>query len=776
MPACIYEFGPFQLDTGAYRLLKENTPVSLAPKSFDLLQVLIQNQGRALSKSELLEELWPDTQVEEGNLTFQVSVLRKALGPEAGSWIETVPRHGYRFSAPVIVHPVADVPTSASVANISPQGEIETRIEAPSVPPPEYWTRAVLSIIALALAALAAVLFLPPRNRTPAAVPTMPLTSFPGSESNPTLSPDGRYVAFTWNGDKEDNFDIYIMAIDSGPRLRITTDTATDLSPAWSPDGSTIAFLRRFDEKRAELLLVPSREGPEHKIAETRNEDLRSPPLGLRVSSIAWSADGRWVAASHREPADSSDRIYLFSLTGEKRPLTAPPSDSQGDYMPAFSPSGRVLAFCRRQGFSTSEVYLLPIDTNLQPVGRERNLTSHKRWSVNPVWTHDGRGILYLFSEVPAALRRRELRLADATRDPPTERTIPFDDRIYQLDLGHHLVYTQVDVEIDIWRAPILTPRKPPGVPERFLSSTRPDSGPRFSPDGRKISFISGRSGSNEIWIANADGSNASRMTSLGSPGLGSPAWSPDGQWLAFHSRPEGQSDLFVIPAAGGAPKRLTSTAFDEIDPGYSRDGRWIYFGSFRSGQWQIWKIPAAGGEGVQVTNGGGMRPLVSPDGKMIYYLANSGDAIWQVPVAGGAETQVLAPVHKSLRGFDVTKEGIYYTAPPHSRDQCYIEFFSFSNRQSKPVLQIMDRPFGIVVSVSPDRKYLVFHQTEKIGFDLMLVISSPGRRLVLQNRQGTGSTLLTAYPEESIEHFNGKVSGLGAGQKGTAGIVGRPL
>jgi DNA-binding winged helix-turn-helix (wHTH) protein len=70
-PARIYEFGPFLFDTGAHRLLKENTPVSLTPKSFDLLRILIENRGRAMSKSELLEALWPDSQVEEGNLAFR---------------------------------------------------------------------------------------------------------------------------------------------------------------------------------------------------------------------------------------------------------------------------------------------------------------------------------------------------------------------------------------------------------------------------------------------------------------------------------------------------------------------------------------------------------------------------------------------------------------------------------------------------------------------------------------------------------------------------------
>ena len=159
MPAAIYEFGRFRLDTGAHRLLKEDTRVSLTPKSFDLLRVLIENQGRAMRKSEILEALWPDTQVEEGNLTFQVSVLRKALGPEARSWIETVPRHGYCWSASVIVYPVADGPGRAPAADLIPR-RIKVEAEGPSRRIPGFWTRAGLWITAIAAVLAGAVEFL----------------------------------------------------------------------------------------------------------------------------------------------------------------------------------------------------------------------------------------------------------------------------------------------------------------------------------------------------------------------------------------------------------------------------------------------------------------------------------------------------------------------------------------------------------------------------------------------------------------------------------------
>ena len=99
----LHQFGPFRLDTQEQRLLSDGKPVPLTPKSFELLRVLVENPGRLLHKDELLKLVWPDSYVEEGNLSHHVFALRKALGDEKAStqYIETVPRRGYRFIADV---------------------------------------------------------------------------------------------------------------------------------------------------------------------------------------------------------------------------------------------------------------------------------------------------------------------------------------------------------------------------------------------------------------------------------------------------------------------------------------------------------------------------------------------------------------------------------------------------------------------------------------------------------------------------------------------------
>jgi DNA-binding winged helix-turn-helix (wHTH) protein/TolB-like protein/tetratricopeptide (TPR) repeat protein len=99
----LYQFGAFRLDTQEQRLLSDGKPVPLTPKSFELLRVLVENPGRLLHKDELLKLVWPDSYVEEGNLSHHVFALRKALGDEklSAQYIETVPRRGYRFIADV---------------------------------------------------------------------------------------------------------------------------------------------------------------------------------------------------------------------------------------------------------------------------------------------------------------------------------------------------------------------------------------------------------------------------------------------------------------------------------------------------------------------------------------------------------------------------------------------------------------------------------------------------------------------------------------------------
>jgi Tol biopolymer transport system component len=137
-----------------------------------------------------------------------------------------------------------------------------------------------------------------------------------------------------------------------------------------------------------------------------------------------------------------------------------------------------------------------------------------------------------------------------------------------------------------------------------LIESTQVDSNPQYSPDGRKIAFVSDRSGTQELWLADSDGSNAARLTFLDTNFIGSAAWSLDSQFLTFSSPVRGSADVYFISAKGGFATRVTSAVGDERFPTFSRDGRWIYFSSRKSGSDQVWRIPREGGAWIQMMGG----------------------------------------------------------------------------------------------------------------------------------------------------------------------------
>src|SRR5215468_6167055 len=103
----LYEFGKFRFDPADRSLLREGRPVSLTPKAFEILSVLVENGNRLTTKEELMRRVWPESFVEDANLTVTMSALRKQLGeaPDGQQYIETVPKKGYRFAVPVSVLP-----------------------------------------------------------------------------------------------------------------------------------------------------------------------------------------------------------------------------------------------------------------------------------------------------------------------------------------------------------------------------------------------------------------------------------------------------------------------------------------------------------------------------------------------------------------------------------------------------------------------------------------------------------------------------------------------
>jgi serine/threonine protein kinase len=176
---------------------------------------------------------------------------------------------------------------------------------------------------------------------------TITLTSFSGVKSHPALSPDGKHLAFDWDGEHQDNTDIYVTLAGGRTPLRLTRNSAADLYPAWSPDGRHIAFIRSYcnctsehqaAQSPADIIVIPSSGGPERLLTH--------PKMPGTGNGLAWSPDGRFLAITDSTTPKDPGAIFLVKLaTGTKQRLTSPPASSSGDRWPSFSPDGRALAF-----------------------------------------------------------------------------------------------------------------------------------------------------------------------------------------------------------------------------------------------------------------------------------------------------------------------------------------------------------------------------------------------------------------------------------------------
>jgi DNA-binding winged helix-turn-helix (wHTH) protein len=244
----IYRFDGITLDTATRRLRRGDQELLLEPKAFRLLEFLIENRDRVLGTEEIFRVVWSETNVTDNALARAIPRIRTGLedDPAASLALKSRSPSGYRFIGKLTAeenHPSRKTCWCNS---------------------PRLWVGGdALVLTGLAAAGLTAWRFLT-RPSVPAVSTPVPLTTYRGNEEAPSFSPDGSQVAFEWDGERGDNFDIYVKAIgpDAVP-LRLTTDPLPDRMPSWSPDGSTIAFFRIMAPGQGELILIPALGGQE---------------------------------------------------------------------------------------------------------------------------------------------------------------------------------------------------------------------------------------------------------------------------------------------------------------------------------------------------------------------------------------------------------------------------------------------------------------------------------------------------------------------------------
>ncbi len=692
------------------RITGPDGEVQIEPRVMRVLLVLAEKPGQVVTRERLLDEVWGDSVVGEEILTRAVSELRRVFGDSARKpqYIETIRHHGYRLIVevgPVVVE-VPTAPASSAAAE----------------PPPGATGsgRAVLRFVVIAGALMLLAMFGPRLLRNDSADPVssgppsaIPVTSYPGREQYPALSPDGTRVAFAWAGPEAGNIDIYIKQRNSESTLRLTDDTGWAAWPAWSPDGQSVAFVQG-GEPRNVISIVPSLGGAARPLHEVSGW----------VEGLDWSPDGKTLVFSAWDEKSRSHRLFELALGDfAVRPVDLDRPDSAGDFQPRYSPSGKTLAWIGldqtgRTGLFTAAATGGPTETVLMGLAALQGLA----------WSPDGAWLVY--AAAPAG--RFDLWRVPVRGGPPHWVPTP-GDFAWNPTIARRtgdLVYEEVRADQDLWRIRI-TGRDPWQLETGpFIRSTRWEYEADFSPDGGRVVFVSARSGRPELWVADREGAELQRLTFLEAAAVSNPRWSPRGNRIAFNAMMDGRSEIMVVQARGGDPHRIEVAAGTEgqrLFTAWGADGEHLLVSADKGEGWQIFREPLSGGPGLRLTAKGGLTAEESSSGEELFFTRPGLPGLWRQQAGEpSAEPELIISdlAHQDRRNWRYVRG----SAPPGKiawvmrvQDSAFLMFHDLGAGESSFLAELP----GLVsagLALSPGGDEVVFARTENMAGDLMLL------------------------------------------------------
>ena len=699
-------FANFEADLRSGEIRKNGVRIRLQAQPFQFLALLLVNPGELVSREEICRDLWPaNTFVDfEHSLAAAVSKIREALGDAADNprYIETIPKRGYRFIGTIRPEPpvVMAVPEVQEFVEFAP---------APAAKAKTRWKWAIgLVAVAVAIAAAISFVWMSRKPVDSAPMTMVPFTSYPGSETAPSFSPDGSRIAFSWdsgsgNGSGRPQYDLYVKAIGSETLLRLTNHPSDWISSTWSPDGTQIAF-HRLAADGTGIYVVPALGGPERKLIATHAPGNLGAPL-------SWSPDGKWIAYADR-PADggNGNRSFLLSVdTLESHEFPHDPACRHEGGM-TFSHGGQELAMVCAHNTSSWE-YLV---TDLQGKSRREVATLPDQLTF-PLWSGDDKFLIvavatatgYAFEEFP--VRGGEVRTLSPT---------PGEWLAVSLD-GRKLAVSVSDNHVNIWRKDLRHPETPA---VQVYASTLQQNNAQYSPDGKHVAFASARSGAWSVWVADTDGSNLVQISQEGH--AGHPRWSPDSRKIAFDmEEPRRQVGAYTADISDRVAHKLKTNIRESSDPFWSHDGKWIYFRGYEGISRQLYRCPAEGGDATLLAASADIRvPIESADGKILYFGRSDGDAYYIVMLAldhPGAMPQEVSGMPKisDEHQWTLVQDGIYFTPQDHPRSIC---FFDFATRKTREIFKA-DKDLAEGMSIFPDGRYMLYSQIDESNADIML-------------------------------------------------------
>ena len=634
----LVRFGVFELDLRSGELRKSGARLNLQQQPLQLLSVLLEQPGELVTREELHKRLWPDdTFVDfEHGLNAAVKRLRDTLGDSADSprFVETVPRRGYRFVAP------ASVPGGP----VAPNGRGAGRWRA-------RWRWPLVGVGAAGAIALGIWLLLKAPVRVNAGEdalsarvsrgPVTQLTTGSGLNTEPTLSPNGEWVAYASDRSGEGHLDIWVQRLNGGEPVQLTRDAADEREPTFSADGRLIAF--HSGREGGGIYVMPAHSSGEARLLV---------PGGAH--GPRFSPDGRWLAYSTGPGQFSTDKgagafgkTYLIPSAGGESTQLLP--DFVSVAWPVWSPDGRHLLVTARRAINEDPEWWVVAPDGLAPVKVSGlNMVTGSQFPVRPWSWIEGNRIVY-----SAALGGDSWNLWDVVIAPRTWIVTTEQRRLTTAaDLQGHasivrgtqLVFSSLTLTVNVWGVPVHADSgQKVGSPRRVTATSTLQWSPSVSEDGRRLVFGGDRLGTGGLWVRDLETDREVLLVS--SRGAISPVITADGSRVAYVDT-ERQWAIFAVPPSGGEPEKVCGDCGEgwAFVQGWSRDKTRLLYVAYVAGTPEVFVLDLGSGDkrrALQRSPNGLWQAQFSPDDRWISVLetlhAEGRTKLWVAPFRDGS-------------------------------------------------------------------------------------------------------------------------------------------